>query len=470
MPVRRWDHPPEQSFWDSLTEIEREAYARAADEQTFRPGAVLCREGTYASHVIVIESGWAAVSAELEGQIFTVRGPGDVVGERAALTQRSRSATVTALDEMVGMVVPAPRFHRLLMDHPPILAVLEKQERERLAEDDDHLRRGHTAGVEHRLAYLLSELTFRRGDQTPAGPSLSLPMSRSEMGRWIDAETAEISRVLNSWRRRGMISTARRMLTVVDARLLSEICQTRAGQPAWSTRNCSIFYTDVSEFGASARNESDRQVVKEKLYEIVKQAFEESGVSWVVCYHEDRGDGVLVVVPPEVPTRAVVDPLLALLAAALRKHNRRSSPAVQIRLRAALHVGPVARDEEGISGDVIIHTARMLDSPPLREALRTSGADLAFMASSHVFDTVLQHDPGVVDSETFSRVSFRNKESEITAWLHVAGPAKGVTATIPDPVAEPDSIEATPRVIQFHETVQVRDGDLVLGDKIVNHR
>jgi CRP-like cAMP-binding protein len=459
----------------SLTVAEREAYARVAKEQTFPSGTVLCQEGTYASHVIVITSGWAKVSAHMSGRerIVTVRGQGDLIGERAALTQRSRSATVAALGDLVGLVVPARRFHELVAEHPPIRAVLERQERERLTEDDNHLRRGDTGGVEHRLAYLLCELAFRRGEQTPAGTSLSLPMSQREMARWVDAETEEVDRVLNTWRRHGMISTARRRLTVVDARRLDELCHAKVEQPAWSSLNSSVFYTDVAGFSASCRDESDRQVVRDRLYEILRHAFENSGVPWAACYHEDRGDGVLVVVPPEVPTRAVADPLLALLTAELRRHNRRASAAVHIRLRAALHVGPVTRDREGLNGDAIIHTARMLDSPPLREALRTSQADLAFMASGHVFDTVLRHDPGLIDRRTFTRVSFRLKESEITAWMHVAAPvpvpraAAYVAEPAASPVATPESGTAPSSITHFHDAVRVQ-GDLILGNKIVD--
>jgi CRP-like cAMP-binding protein len=60
--------------------------------------------------VTIIDSGWVKVSVtDANGgeKILAVRGQGDVVGERAALTTQVRSATVTALDEVSAMVVPA---------------------------------------------------------------------------------------------------------------------------------------------------------------------------------------------------------------------------------------------------------------------------------------------------------------------------------------------------------------------------
>jgi hypothetical protein len=230
------------------------------------------------------------------------------------------------------------------------------------------------------------------------------------------------------------------------------------GRPALHVEpvTCSIFYTDVAGFSAPCRTEADRQLVRDRLYEILRGALESSGVSWACCYHEDRGDGILLIVPPDIPTRAVADPLLVLLAAELRRHNRRASEAVRIRLRAALHVGPVTRDAEGLNGDAIIHAARMLDAPPLREAIRA--ADLAFMASDHVFDTVLRSDSGLLDPSTFEPVSFRLKGSEFTAWMHVPG-RQVVRRAAPPVIAAPG--------IHFHDSVHVT-GDLVLGSKIIS--
>lgn len=111
----------------------------------------------------------------------------------------------------------------------------------------------------------------------------------------------------------------------------------------------------------------------------------------------------------------------------------------------------------------------MLDSPPLREALRTSTADLAFMASSHVFETVLQHSPGLVDARNFTQVTFRLKESQITAWMHVADASLPATATEPAAAAASRPERGTPpsSITHFHDAVRV-EGDLILGNKIVN--
>jgi hypothetical protein len=162
-------------------------------------------------------------------------------------------------------------------------------------------------------------------------------------------------------------------------------------------------------------------VVRDALYRILQEAFEGSNVPWTTCLHEDRGDGTLTIVPPTVSTLWLVDPLLALLAAKLKRHNRQAGDPVRIQLRVALHVGPIFRDAQGLCGQSLIRAARMLDAQILRQSLASTGADLAFIASDHVYDSVVRHAAGLVDPTTFRRVRFQVKESKITSWIHLAG-------------------------------------------------
>jgi CRP-like cAMP-binding protein len=178
----RWERPTTRSFWNALADPEREALAAAGVEQIFRAGSVLCRAGDEASQVMIIDSGWVKVSVRVGAreEIRAVRGQGDLVGERA-LTAQVRSATVTALDEVSAMVVPAERFAEFLRDHPRATEVLQLQIIERREEDRARLSLGEPAGAERRLAWLLLELARRRGGyQQVSAATFTLPMSQQE--------------------------------------------------------------------------------------------------------------------------------------------------------------------------------------------------------------------------------------------------------------------------------------------------
>jgi len=128
----------------------------------------------------------------------------------------------------------------------------------------------------------------------------------------------------------------------------------------------------------------------------------------------------MIIVPPEVPTRAVVDPLIADLTAGLRRHNRRCGEAVRFQLRVALHVGPVTHDAEGVAGSAVIHTARLLDAPVLKEWLARTRSDLGFITSAFVYENVIAHAPGQVVPASYQQVNCTVKESHLTAWMHLS--------------------------------------------------
>lgn len=227
----------------------------------------------------------------------------------------------------------------------------------------------------------------------------------------------------------------------------------------WSGLNCSVLFCDVAGFGDPSRDDADRRVVRETTYGILLTALESSGVPASECHREDRGDGALVVVSPAVPTASLIDPLAQHLAVALRLHNHRASAAVRIRLRVALHVGPITPDAEGLGGQVIIRTARLLEAPALKTALADRGADLGFIVSPFVYDAFVSHLHGVMDPRAFERVTVQVKETTTEAWMYLTG-----TSAAPAAASAPDRPRAS---TVFSGNVEVR-GDLVLGDKIIN--
>ena len=485
----RWERPPARSFWNALADPERDALAVAGVEEVFRPGAVLCRAGDDASQVMIIDSGWVKVSVR-EGtgaeKILAVRGQGDVVGERAALTTGVRSATVTALDEVSAVVVPAERFAEFLRGHPRAAEVLQRQVTERREEDRLRLFPGEPDGAERRLAWLLLDLAQRRGGYQHTSAALfTLPMSHQELADWAGTSPDAVSRFLRSWRDRGIIARTERSrrLIIVDLDGLAALCdvappQTRAARPpngsypasaeaarwqqAWhEPLNCSIVFTDVAGFSDPVRTDGDRDVVRAAMYQILRSSFEASGVPWAACYREDRGDGTVIVVPPTISTQRLVDPLVTELAG-LRQHNRRASEVVRIQLRVALHVGPVGRDAEGLTGQAVISAARILDAPVIKARLAAEQADLVFAASDYVYEHVVRNCGGQVDPAAFEHMECQVKESRVSAWAHLAGRVAPPPALSLVPASSPGPLPVGAPLGKLPPEVRGRDG--IIGE------
>jgi len=83
---------------------------------------VLIREGSIAREFIVICSGSARVTREINGEIVHVAdvGPGDFLGEMALLNGSLRTATVTATTDLAVLVSSSVEFRSILQTAPSV--------------------------------------------------------------------------------------------------------------------------------------------------------------------------------------------------------------------------------------------------------------------------------------------------------------------------------------------------------------
>jgi hypothetical protein len=185
---------------------------------------------------------------------------------------------------------------------------------------------------------------------------------------------------------------------------------------------CAIFAVDIVDFGRRDRDDDIRLYLREGLYRVLQKAFDDSGVPWAECYFEDRGDGALIVVPPEIPVKGLINPLPDELRRLVRRHNHVSCEAARLQLRAAVHIGPVEHDEHGLVGTGINLLFRMLEALPLKRALAESGADLALIVSDYVHSSLVRRHPDL-DPGAFRTVRFQAKNTGAQAWIHLPSEA-----------------------------------------------
>ena len=180
---------------------------------------------------------------------------------------------------------------------------------------------------------------------------------------------------------------------------------------------CTLFAVDIAGFTRPDRDDDIRYYLHEQLYRILEQGFDASGIPWIGCFTEDRGDGALVVIPPGIAAKAVIDPLLDRLRTLIRRHNHVSRAAACMQLRVAIHLGPVDHDKHGFIGDDVNFLFRMLDARPLRSALASKGADLACVISEYVYANIVCRHPSMVRPDDFQLIKFQVKRTRARARL-----------------------------------------------------
>jgi hypothetical protein len=347
------------AFLDFLNPTEREMLRSVATVRTLAKGATIMHQGESADYVVVILGGTASIRVDENGREreLAKRSAGQLVGERAALQVSIRSANVVALEEITALVVRTRDFAAFLSRYPRIRTFVEDQRHARGTNEPD----GY--GYDHRDS---------------AGPGAD-PVDGMATGQPIDVPTGH-QRSLNG-------------------------------------ENCTVILTDVVAFGAHKRTDTDRSIIRKALYSMIQAAMQ----GFPDARLEDRGDGVLIVIPPDVPTARAMDQLLHVLPRALDQHNRSQRNPAQFQLRLSVNVGPVVSDAMGVSGEALIVAARLVEAPALKEAFTGSTARLGVIVSPFVYDTVVRHDQDQHYVASYSQVPVEVKESRTTAWMMLVG-------------------------------------------------
>ncbi|MGW1172567.1 hypothetical protein ACWD4P_02445 [Kitasatospora sp. NPDC002543] len=136
----------------------------------------------------------------------------------------------------------------------------------------------------------------------------------------------------------------------------------------------------------------------------------------------DTGDGWIRILPVAKVAR-LVDPGIAILEEALRRHNRdRRASGPALRTRLSVHLGPLSPDYRG---DAINDACRLVDSDEVRAAAAAAtehGSFLAAIVSDEVYRrTVAAGRTYTLSERDFLEVSAAvpSKQFHRASWVHV---------------------------------------------------
>ncbi|WP_141578128.1 tetratricopeptide repeat protein [Actinomadura sp. WMMA1423] len=187
-------------------------------------------------------------------------------------------------------------------------------------------------------------------------------------------------------------------------------CANGAGPAVHRTILC----LDVEGFGR--RTNGDQLAIRAGLYRALRRALDDSGVPASSCYCEDRGDGAMILIGPDVPKELVAGPFPARLATLIERHNRGAQPGARIRVRVAVHAGEIHHDDHGVAGTAINKAFRLLSAPPLKDALSASPGVLALITSGWFFEEVVRQNPAC-GAAAFRPARVAVKEFRERAWM-----------------------------------------------------
>lgn len=219
----RW---PAGTLLHALGDDDRAALLELGTQRTFPPGARLIREGSSDADTFVLLDGYGKVLCDTaDGRVvlLSIRRPGDLVGELAALDHKPRSASVVAMTKVEARVVTRNAFLAYLRDRPSAAQHLQAA----VLDEFRHATRlrvqvgGAPTGV--RLALVLAYLVETHGRRCADGIRIEVPLSQPELASLIGVSEPSLQRALAELRGRGIVDTRYRRLVVRDPAALSSI-------------------------------------------------------------------------------------------------------------------------------------------------------------------------------------------------------------------------------------------------------
>jgi CRP/FNR family transcriptional regulator, cyclic AMP receptor protein len=184
-------------------------------------GHIFFGEGEQTNFALLIRKGHVKVVMGKPPRIVAIRGPGEIVGEMAAIRQKPRSASVIALDEVEALLLPAGQWLQFLYEHPRAMHAQLVVADERLDQATRKIVESDLA-VERRLAKALVELVSS-GVGEHRGDGVRLRFSQQDLATLTGASLDSIKKIIRTLKDEKLIETGRQTLIVHDAAALVEI-------------------------------------------------------------------------------------------------------------------------------------------------------------------------------------------------------------------------------------------------------
>jgi CRP-like cAMP-binding protein len=209
------------SFLAMLDPEDRAALLRLGHPRRYRRGATILLQGHRSETVFILLAGRVKVllgTADGDEIVLAVLGAGELLGEFEAIEDHEdgRAASNVALEPVECRMLTAAEFLDFLDSHARATRLLLRVIIRRLRTADR--RRVDSAALDtpHRLARYLVELSEAGTDRSAAEIDIDIPLTQEEVATLIATSRESVVRALASLRSRGLVTTARRRITIRD--------------------------------------------------------------------------------------------------------------------------------------------------------------------------------------------------------------------------------------------------------------
>ncbi|MET9131460.1 Crp/Fnr family transcriptional regulator [Streptomyces antibioticus] len=193
---------------------------------TFAAGERLISEGSSETSPFLILTGCVKVTSDAQDGgtvLLALRTPGEIVGELAALDDRPRSATVTAVRPTLTRVMTARALREHLRASADASEAMHRAMAAKLRGATRYRVDAASGSATTRVARVLDYLLQHHAQPAPDGLRISVPLSHTDLAALANISDASVQRALRSLRDTGAVTTRYRNVLVREPALLRTI-------------------------------------------------------------------------------------------------------------------------------------------------------------------------------------------------------------------------------------------------------
>lgn len=217
-----------------LEDSDRARIAALFRPRSFNKNEIIFQKGDSGFGLYLIRNGRVKICVTDRNGIeliFTFLSKGDLLGDMAILDGQPRSATAIAAENTDTFYLDRREFLGFLNNSPQVCIGIIAMLCQRLRRVSTQLEEISFLDVSGRIARNLMEMTKNNSlDASFLGCAFTCTISQEELARVIGASRVMVNKVLNSFVDLGLVSIARKRLTILNIHELNRIaCYDREG-------------------------------------------------------------------------------------------------------------------------------------------------------------------------------------------------------------------------------------------------
>lgn len=225
MTLASGDQWPRSSFVGRLPDAERAALLAAGTPCHFDADQIMLVQGDVGDFLYVLTSGLVKVIVAAESGVETtlaIRSRGDLMGEFALLDDEPRTATARAAGEVTALRIGGAAFMAITSESPVIATTITRYVLSKMRASTERRAAERVWDAKERLAQVLYELGDAHAEPGPDG-TVRVPITQSELGELAGVAVSTTERVLKDLRKKGVVTTRYREITIKDMAYLGSI-------------------------------------------------------------------------------------------------------------------------------------------------------------------------------------------------------------------------------------------------------